>query len=109
MKYSLLLCALLAIPAQAQMADGNKLYSELQKSANNNLAWGFAYGYVGGVFDANTGVSFCAPSEVTLGQATAMTEKFLAENPAIRHFAASAIIVHVLSRVWPCAKKGTTL
>lgn len=109
MKYALLLCALLALPAQAQMVDGNRLHNEFKKSDDNEARYGFTRGYLAGVHDSNAGITFCAPNEVSLGQLSNMTEKYLAENPAIRHLPAESIIIYMLKKVWPCAKKGKML
>lgn len=111
MKYSLLLSVLLALPAQAQMFDGNKLLDIFKKAevSSNNVDWGFSRGYVAGVYDANSGVTFCTPNTITLGQMSDMTQKYLENNPAVRHLSAEAIIVYFMGKTWPCAKKGTAL
>ncbi len=111
MKYALLLSALLALPAQAQMFDGNKLLDIFKKAeiSSNNVDWGFSRGYVAGVYDANSGVAFCTPSTVSLGQLSDMTQKYLENNPAVRHLSAEAIMIYFLGKTWPCAKKGTAL
>tara|TARA_R110000868_G_scaffold161706_3_gene392548 strand:- start:1981 stop:2322 length:342 start_codon:yes stop_codon:yes gene_type:complete len=105
MKYALLLTALLATSSQAVMVDGNYLHGQLKKQTDNNTSWGFTRGYVAGVVDANGGVAFCPPAPATLGQITSMTEKYLDDNPAVRHISAEAIIVHMLKKVWPCADR----
>ena len=109
MKYALLLSALLALPAQAQMFDGNKLLDIFKKAETSNIDWGFSRGYVAGVYDANSGVTFCTPSSMSLGQMSDMTQKYLENNPAVRHLPAEAIIIYFLGKTWPCAKKGTAL
>jgi hypothetical protein len=111
MKYVLLLSALLALPAQAQMFDGNKLLDIFKKAetASNQIDWGMSRCYVAGVYDANTGVTFCTPSSITLGQMSDMTQKYLENNPAVRHLPAEAIIIYFLGKTWPCAKKGTSM
>ena len=109
MKYALLLSALLALPTQAQMFSGNKLMDAFNKSETSNIDWGFTRGYVAGVYDANANVSFCAPGNVSLGQVTDMTKNYLENNPAVRHLPADAIILYMLDKSWPCAKKGKSL
>lgn len=109
MKYAIFLCASLALPAHAQMFNGNKLMDAFNKSETSNIDWGFARGYVAGVYDSNTGVGFCAPTTVSLGQVSDMAKKYLENNPAVRHLAADAIILYMLDKAWPCAKKGTAL
>jgi len=111
MKYALLLSALLALPAQAQMIDGNKLLDIFKKAeiAGNHVDWGMSRGYVAGVYDANAGVTFCTPNTMSLGQMSDMTQKYLETNPSVRHLPAESIIVYFLNKPWPCAKKGTAL
>ena len=109
MKYALLLCASLALPAHAQMFNGNKLMDAFNKADTSNIDWGFTRGYVAGVYDANAGVSFCAPSTVSLGQVSDMAKNYLENNPAVRHLAADAIILYMLNKTWPCAKRGASL
>lgn len=111
MKYALLLSALLALPAQAQMFDGNKLLDIFKKAetAGNHVDWGMSRGYVAGVYDANIGVTFCTPPSMTLGQISDISQKYLENNPAVRHLPAEAIITFFLGKAWPCAKKGSSL
>lgn len=111
MKYALLLCASLALPVHAQMFDGNKLLDIFKKAetSGNHVDWGMSRGYVAGVYDANIGVAFCTPSSMTLGQLSDMSQKYLENNPAVRHLPAEAIIIYFLGKTWPCAKKGTAL
>jgi hypothetical protein len=111
MKYALLLSAMLALPAQAQMFSGNKLLDIFKKAevSDNHIDWGFTRGYVAGVYDANINVTFCTPGTMSLGQISDMTHKYLENNPAVRHMPAEAIIIYFLGKTWPCAKKGASL
>lgn len=109
MKYALLLCASLALPVQAQMFSGNKLLDAFNKAETSNVDWGFTRGYVAGVYDANTGVGFCPPATVSLGQVADMSKNYLENNPAVRHLSAEAIILYMLNKTWPCVKKGKSL
>lgn len=111
MKYALLLFAMLALPAQAQMFDGNKLLDIFKKAetAGNHVDWGMSRGYVAGVYDANVGVAFCTPGTMTLGQISDLTKQYLENNPAVRHLPAEAIFIYFMGKTWPCAKKGTAL
>ena len=111
MKYALLLSAMLALPAQAQMFDGNKLLDIFKKAetSGNHVDWGMSRGYVAGVYDANVGVTFCTPGTMTLGQIADMSQKYLENNPAVRHLPAEAIIIYFMGKTWPCAKKGSSL
>lgn len=109
MKYAILLSTLLALPAQAQMFSGNKLLDAFNKAETSSIDWGFVRGYVAGVYDANAGIGFCAPSTVNLGQVSDMAKGYLDNNPAVRHLPAEAIILYMLNKAWPCAKKGAAL
>jgi len=104
-----LVAVLLTGSASAYMVTGNKLHEEMQKPSNDNMAWAFTRGFVAGTFDAYSEVKICAPSSASLGQMADMVKNYLEANPAIRHLAAEAIILHVLSTAWPCSKKGTAL
>ena len=90
----------------AEFKDGNKLLSDMTGSHGNQM---LALGYVMAVADALGGITHCAPENVTAGQLHDMTKKFLEENPAVRHVSADAIISRLLTRMWPCEKKGSSL
>ena len=109
MKYALLLTALLASPAQAQMLTGNRLHEEMQKPNSDNISWAFTRGYVAGVHDSHAGVSICAPATANLGQMSEMVKNYLENTPAVRHLAADSLVWYVLKAAWPCVKKGTAL
>lgn len=98
--------ALSSITANAEFRDGNKLLSELNGQFSDKM---FAIGYVAGAIDVLSGVTVCAPSNLTLGQATDMIKQYLEQFPADRHNSADRIINHVLKAAWPCAKKGQAL
>ena len=106
-----LVAALVSGSASAQMFDGNKLLDVFKKAetVGNHIDWGMSRGYVAGVYDSNAGITICTPSAMTLGQMADMAKNYLENNPAVRHLPAEAIIVHYMSKTWPCAKKGTAL
>ena len=106
-----LVAALLSGPALAQMLNGNKLLDIFKKAEinENYVDWGTSRGYVAGVYDSNSGVTFCTPNSMTLGQIADLTKQYLENNPAVRHLPAESIIVYFMSKTWPCAKKGTAL
>ena len=97
--------AFVSASASAQMISGNKLHEDMQKDTGS--PWAFTRGYVAGVHDAHSNLSICAPASATLGQMGDMVKTYLENNAAVRHLAADAIVLHVLSRAWPCAKKGS--
>jgi len=104
-----LVAALVSGSASAYMITGNKLHEEMQKPNSDLTAWAFTRGFVAGTFDVYSDVKICAPISVNLGQMSDMVKNYLENTPGIRHLAAEAIISHVLSTAWPCAKKGTAL
>jgi hypothetical protein len=103
-KKAIIIAALLCGTAHAEFKDGNKLYSQMTGNTSEEL---HAVGYVMGVSDAYHGVLHCAPSTVTAGQVTDMVKQHFVANPSTRHYSADTIIGHVLSKAWPCAKKGS--
>jgi len=104
MKKAIIIAALLCGTAHAEFKAGNKLYSQMTGTTNEEFN---ALGYVTGVFDALSGVTHCSPATVSAGQIYDMSKQHLAINPATRHFSADAIISYVLAKQWPCAKKGS--
>jgi hypothetical protein len=104
-----LVATLVSGSASAYMVTGNKLHDEMQKPSTDNMAWAFTRGFVAGVHDVQSEVKICSPSSANLGQMADMVKNYLENHPAIRHLPAEAIILHVLSTAWPCAKKGTAL
>jgi len=57
---------------------------------------------VGNILFAWEGKSHCKPSLATLGQAVAITKKFLDENPQFWHEEVSNLIGAALGIAWPC-------
>lgn len=87
---------------------GNHLLRLLQ--SDNYQERGVAMGYVAGAIDMGDGVIFCSPSNtVTIGQVRDMVQGYLESTPSIRHMSADSIIIDLFKRLWPCAKRGTTL
>lgn len=95
-----------SIAAHASFMDGNKLLSRLEEGG---YAEGVAMGYVMGVADAGESAVHCPPGNVTAGQLRDMAKVYLRETPEIRAYGAEVIILNMLKRVWPCAKKGSAL
>lgn len=88
--------------AHAEFKDGNKLLSELNSEVYYTK--GVAMGYIMGVADAVSGVTHCAPPNVTAGQINDMVKNMLENTPSIRHWTADVIINYVLKSTWPCPK-----
>ena len=106
MRKMLLIAVLASASAHAEFKDGNKLLSEMNSSHGNQMN---AIGYVTGVADTLSGVTYCGPSTITAGQVYDMVKQYLEAAPSMRHFSADSLINRVLSNAWPCAKKGQAL
>lgn len=107
MKKLLIVAALLAGSAHAEFYSGNDLLAKLQSSEPVERMIGA--GYITGVFDAASGASQCPPENVTIGQVRDMVKSHLEATPTLRHYPADVQVRFVLTRAWPCAKKGTAL
>jgi len=92
-----------SLSAQAEFVSGNQLHAFLNGDSSEVV---LGKGYIAGVFDAYHGVSHCSPAGVSLGQVSDMTKITLASEPATRNESASLLILSMLQRYWPCAKKG---
>ena len=106
MKRLIAIALLTSASAHAEFKDGNKLLSEMNSSHGNQMT---AIGYVMGVADALSGITYCGPSTMTAGQAYDMVKQYLEAYPAVRHFSADSLVSRVLGSAWPCAKKGQNL
>lgn len=105
MKIALLIGGIiLAGSAQAQIRTGNTLLDDLQ--SENVVNRMFAVGYISGVADFGNGGNHCIPNRATFGQMSEIIRKFVSENPEIRDISADVIVLGVLQKTWPCAKKG---
>lgn len=100
------LTGLLCLAAQAQpssiLFSGQELYTRLTSSP----VW--AYGYIAGVHDSQSGVTICIPANtVSVGQMGDMVKQALERVPSERHLPADLYVQAALSNRWPCAKKGS--
>lgn len=113
MKPLILALALACGSAHAVFKDGNKLISDLNNTNPSQITPAIGLGYVMGIVDAYNGVVFCAPENMTAGQARDMVQNYLNNTPAVRHFPASEIVSHVFKSMWPCAannnRRGSSL
>jgi len=99
------LCAGASNTAHAQRSSilftGQDLYNRLTSSP----IW--AYGYISGVADSQSGVTICIPpNTVTVGQMSDMVKQTLERAPSERHLQADIFVQATLENRWPCAKKG---
>jgi hypothetical protein len=93
--------------AHAEFRDGNDLYEDIRNSSY--YMQGVAMGYIMGVTDSLRGITHCIAENATAGQIQDMVKQYLEENPGVRHLTANVLISRVLSRTWPCPKKGGSL
>jgi hypothetical protein len=106
MRRVLIVLAILAIPnlTFAAWVDGNELYdllSQKQKIPSNVAAESVGVGYVIGVIDS---AENCIPQEVTRGQLTDISFRYLDTHPEYRHFAASFLVRAAITEKFPCPK-----
>jgi hypothetical protein len=95
-----------ALPAHAEFMDGNTLLQRMNGEAPERVA---AFGYIGGVADAMSGVGWCPTANVTLNQVIDLTRTILASVPEHRHQPADVYVRVALNRIAPCQKKGSAL
>jgi len=82
-----------------------KLNSTSLETADDHLE---AMRFVGNILFAWEGKSHCKPPAATVGQAAAITQKFLNDNPALWHYDAANLVGAALGIAWPCPKKQNT-
>ena len=104
-KAALIFLALLCGSVQAQTSSilftGQELYTRMTSMP----VW--AYGYIAGVADSQSGVTVCIPGNtVTVGQMGDMVKLLLERAPSERHLSADIFVQAALSDRWPCKKKG---
>lgn len=112
-----ILLSLLAIDANAQFRDGNRLLSELESSSSVERT--NALNYIIGAFDTINEVDmalnkdtknfmFCQPQNMTAGQLSDMVKNYLKNNPQIRHMPGPEIVWQVLRIAFPCKRQENT-
>jgi hypothetical protein len=87
---------------------GNSLYEKIK--SGNLFDKGLALGYVVGTYDAYVQEQYwdkqnhyiCMNSKVTKGQLLDVVEKYLNENPSLRHQTAAGLVLNALSISFPC-------
>src|ERR1700733_12575609 len=86
---------------------GNVLYgwcTEPVGSFNVGLCEGYIEA-VSDVADALKSLDVCTPQHVTVQEVVDIVKKYLADNPAKRHFTAYGTVINALSAVFPCPKR----
>lgn len=103
MKKFPLLVFLVVFPSSAfpSFITGNELLNNLESESHYNR--GYASGFISGVFSATEGLSHCVKSdEITLSQVSRLAEKYLQDNPAELHRAASLLLLKAFQEAFPC-------
>ena len=113
-RFLLVLALTLPGPSFAGYVNGQKLlgwidgYEAVKQgavSAPAQVEFNVAMGYVMGVVDVNNGIFFCLPKTVSVGQAVAITAKWLKDNPERWNAQADELVVEALKPAFPCPKK----
>lgn len=96
-----ILVSLLFVPvmASAKFFSGNDLLREMNGSDADQM---LAIGYVMGVVDVHSKESLCLPANIRAGQLHDTVKLFIEQNPTVRHYSASSLILYRLEQVWPC-------
>jgi hypothetical protein len=92
---------------------GNDLYGRLKDytsgAVRNVTSASSGFGFVIGVsdvmdgkLDPSTGYKFCLPNQVTAGQLTDVTIRFLEKKPELRHLSAYSLVENALADSFPC-------
>ncbi|MDQ7965534.1 Rap1a/Tai family immunity protein [Pseudomonas plecoglossicida] len=63
---------------------------------------GYLHGYIGGSSDSMDKVFFCLPDGVTYRQISAITKKYLDQNPKRLHETGSRLVKDALAESFPC-------
>jgi hypothetical protein len=80
---------------------GNQLNEDCTSASRFDQ--GFCGGYITAVADMAQGlksIDVCLPKDVVIQQA----KKYLADNPAARHYSAYTIVIAALNAAFPCPK-----
>lgn len=97
----LLLTTLLSawITGHATYIDGNHLHERMRKGNDAAVMM-----YIAGVTDTVSGVLFCPPANVPLGQLFDMFRLHLENTPNVRHLAGDVILIAFFQSHWPCRR-----
>ncbi len=99
-----------AYQAQAQnpsssRLNGNSLYERCAHTDSSDPTFvqrSVCLGYIMGATDPYAGTALCIPYQVQHGQLQEIVTKYLANNPHLRHYKASDLVVDALKQFFPC-------
>jgi hypothetical protein len=89
----------------AAFIGGNQLNEDCTSASRFDQ--GFCAGYIIAVADMAQGlksIDVCLPKDVVIQQAVDVIKKYLADNPAARHYSAYTIVIAALNAAFPCPK-----
>ena len=96
---------------QAEFFSGNDLKARLEDweltNSSDYRGASLGAGYVVGVHDALSAIAVCSPTQVTVGQITAVTLKFMRANPEVLNLTADRVIAKSLRGTWPCSSNSS--
>lgn len=96
--------------------DGNKLIQwadathrieqriSSDKDVIDAVSSGMLYGYITGIYDANSGKTVCPSHGAKVGQMIAIAEKSVRAQPELWNGPASRLVINALSTAFPCRK-----
>jgi hypothetical protein len=90
--------------ALSQSINGTELQYRLEHKENFEKHFP-AVDMVAQILFKGEGTNHCKPKEATVGQAVAITLKFLNQNPELWHYSAQDLTAAALAIAWPCPKK----
>ncbi len=87
---------------------GNSLLTHIKECypAVDAIGCGYAMGYIAGtIISAQRNlISMCVPNGVPVSQLLDIVQKYLNENPGMRHNSASDLVVVAVVKAFPCKK-----
>lgn len=87
--------------AREQPSSGQELLSKLEGNTSQQIDGML---FVGQVLFSKDKETHCKPAEATVGQAAAITRKFLNANPEMWQQNAASLVIVALGRAWPCPR-----
>lgn len=99
-----------AIPtARAQTATGNEMLRACtdfgNQRSNSPFYAGVCSGVLQAVFDMNSGILFCPPPGVTIGQAALVVVADMQRHPETMHLPLPVLADMAFASAWPCPKR----
>ncbi|NYT36641.1 hypothetical protein ERD78_07140 [Allopusillimonas soli] len=97
----LVIVAACLFPSASWARTGNELLSTCQDEYSHMFCMGYVVGSLETWYTSNT-ARFCIPENVTQGQLTDITIKYLKNNPESRNLEASLFVASAISEAFPC-------